>query len=209
MSSQVRASALRGQICVRTSGVEDFGPAAGQAAQPRRHQLLQDGRTGRLAVWAKRSISTAVQAFRCRRGKAACRSRVMPRYQSNSCRGCTPPTMCSSVQPASAASLAAGEDFGRRHRVGPRIVLVAAVGAQRAAIDADVGGIDVQIEVVVGRVAILAAADQIGQLAHGVQIGLGREQDTRRRPPRGAGRTATFAEICIEHRDCDIVCQGV
>ena len=63
--------------------VEDFGPAAGHAPSPAAINSSRIDRTGRLVIWAKWSISTAVHAFRCRRGKAACKSRVMPRYQSN------------------------------------------------------------------------------------------------------------------------------
>ena len=115
MSSQVWASALRGQISRADLRVEDFGPAAGQAAQAGRHQLFEDrpAPAARL-IWAKWSISTAVQAFRCRRGKAACRSRIMPRYQSNVFARMH---AADDVQFGAAGVgrlLAAGEDLGRR-----------------------------------------------------------------------------------------------
>ncbi len=83
MSSQVRASALRGQICVRTWESKISAPPPGMLPSPAAISSSRIDRTGRFVIWAKWSISTAVQAFRCRRGKAACRSRVMPRYQSN------------------------------------------------------------------------------------------------------------------------------
>ena len=71
------------------------------------------------------------------------------------------------------------EQLVASHHVTPGIpaLVFATVGAQRAAEDANVGRIDVQIEVVVGDVAILAAANRVGQLAHGVQIDLGREKE--------------------------------
>ena len=79
---------------------------------------------------AKWSISMAVHAFRCRRGNAACRSRVIPRYQSN---GLPRMHAADDVQLGAAGVgrlLGRRQQLGLAHRVGPRIVLVAAVGAQ-------------------------------------------------------------------------------
>ena len=75
----------------------------------------------------------------------------MPRYQSNVFCGCTPLTMCNSVQPASAASLARANDFRLGHRIRLRIVLVATIRAQGAAKDADVRRVEMEVAIVIGR----------------------------------------------------------
>ena len=136
-------------------GVEDLGPAAGQAAQAGLDQLLQDRRHGPPGRSANQAISTAVHAFRCSRGKAACRSRVMPTYQANPSsdarrRRCA--ARCSRRRPPPGRGRGSRPGSSRRPAASPG---VAAVGAQRAAIDADVGGIQVGVDVVIGRVAVL------------------------------------------------------
>ena len=73
--------------------------------------------------------------------------------------------MCISVQPLSTASLAAGEDLLVAHHVALRVAQVGAERAEHAAIDADVGRVEVRVDVVVGEVAVLPLADQVGQLA--------------------------------------------
>ena len=61
---------------------------------------------------------------------------------------------------------AAGEDLLVAHHVALRVAQVGAERAERAAIDADVGRVEVRVDVVVGDVAVLALADEVGQLAH-------------------------------------------
>src|SRR5262249_28268889 len=50
-------------------------------------------------------------------------------------------------------------------QVGPK-------GAERAAVNADVGGVQVRVDVVVGEVAVLPLAHPVGQLAEREQVGL-------------------------------------
>ncbi len=60
---------------------------------------------------------------------------------------------------------AAGEDLLVAHHVALRVAQVGAERAEHAAIDADVRGVEVRVDVVVGEVAVLALADEVGQLA--------------------------------------------
>ncbi len=66
----------------------------------------------------------------------------MPRYQSN---GLVRMHAADDVQFGAAGRgrlVGPGENLIVAHHVGPRVVCVAAVGAQRAAVDADVGRVD-------------------------------------------------------------------
>ena len=60
----------------------------------------------------------------------------------------------------------AGEDLLVVHPVALRVAEVGAERAERAAIDADVGRVEVRVDVVVGRVSVFPLADEVGQLAH-------------------------------------------
>ena len=57
-----------------------------------------------------------------------------------------------------------------RHGVGVRFALLAAEGAKPAAGDTDVGGIDVPVDVEVGKVAVHPLADQVSHPADGEDI---------------------------------------
>ena len=63
-------------------GMEDLGAAAGQAAEARVLELGQRSRVVRPVSRANQSHSTAVYAFRCRRGWAWWMMRMMFRYHS-------------------------------------------------------------------------------------------------------------------------------
>ena len=62
------------------------------------------------------------------------------------------------------------ESFIERHGVGAGSVLLAAEGAQAAGRDANVGGIDVSVDVEIRLVAVHALANVIGHPAHGENI---------------------------------------
>src|SRR2546430_1456627 len=54
---------------------------------------------------------------------------------------------------------------------------VGAEGAEGAAVDADVGGVEVSVDVVVSEVTVLALADEVGQFAEAEQVGVLVEED--------------------------------
>src|SRR5262245_52478020 len=57
------------------------------------------------------------------------------------------------------------------HDVALRAFQVRSEGAERAAVDAHVDWVEVRIDVVVSEAAVLALADEIGQLAESEQLG--------------------------------------
>ena len=61
--------------------------------------------------------------------------------------------------------LPAGEDLLVAHHVALGVAQVGAERAERAAVDADVRRVEVRVDVVVGGVAVLPLADEVGQLA--------------------------------------------
>ena len=168
-------------------GIEDFGPAAGHAAQAGRDQVFQDRPDRPLRDLGEMVDLHGGPRLQVQAGKGRVQvadhaqipvERLLRMHAADD------------VQFGAAGLgrlLGPGENLGLAHRVRPRIVLVAAVGAQGAAVDADVGRVEVQVEIVVGRVAVLAAADHVGQFAHGVQIDLRREQKL------AVGRREAFA----------------
>ena len=66
--------------------------------------------------------------------------------------------------------LAAGQDLLVAHHVATSLAQVGAEGTERAAVDANVGGIEVGVDVVEAAVAVLALADEVGQLTEFVQV---------------------------------------
>ena len=62
-------------------------------------------------------------------------------------------------------------DFFERHGVRLGIALLLAEGAQLATGDADIGGIDVAVDVEISLIAVEALADLVGQPADAQQIG--------------------------------------
>lgn len=68
--------------------------------------------------------------------------------------------------------LAASDDLGVVHRIAFGLAKVAAKGAERAAVDADVRGVEVGVDVVVGVVAVLPLTDKVGQSADFVKRGV-------------------------------------
>ena len=66
--------------------------------------------------------------------------------------------------------LPAGEDLLRLHHVAAGVAEIGPEGAKRAAVDADVRGIEVGIDVVVAGVAVLPLADEVGKLTELVEI---------------------------------------
>ncbi len=59
--------------------------------------------------------------------------------------------------------LAAGENLLIAHQIPFRVAEVRAKCAKRASVDADIGGIEMRVDVVISDVAVFAVADQIGQ----------------------------------------------
>ena len=111
------------------------------------------------------SISTGVQAFRCSSGYASCRMRITLTYQSY---------FALMVQSADDVHLRAavldrlgpaGEDLLVAHDVALGIAQIGAKRAEHAAVHAHVRRIEVRVDVVVGGVAVLALANEVGQLA--------------------------------------------
>ncbi len=198
-ASQVLASALAGQICRRTSGSKISAPPPGRLPRPaamsssntagdRSSGLLGepgdlDRREGLQVQPRKRLVQAAdhahVPAQRPRRMRAA-----------------------DHVQLGAAGVgrlLAAGQHFLLVEHVSVRVADVAAVGAQRAAIDADVRRVDVGVDVVIDRVAVAAAAGEVGQLADRMEIDLGREEQLpvgRRQPPARFDLGADLIQGC-------------
>ena len=74
--------------------------------------------------------------------------------------------MCISVRAAVDRFAPAGEDLLVAHQVALGAAQVGAERAEHAAVDADVRRVQMRVDVVVGAVAVLPLADQVGQLAH-------------------------------------------
>ena len=87
---------------------------------------------------------------------------------------------------------AAGEDLLVVHQVTLRVAQVGAEGAEHAAVDADVRGVEVRVDVVVGGVAVLALADEVGELADFGQRGFGATRARGRPRARAARRLRLF-----------------
>ena len=77
--------------------------------------------------------------------------------------------MCISVQPVVDRLSAARQDLLVDHHVPFGVAQIGAKGAEATAIDADVGGVQVRVDIVVADVAVLPLADQIRQLADFLQ----------------------------------------
>jgi len=65
---------------------------------------------------------------------------------------------------------AAGQDLLVAHHVAPLVAQVGPEGAERAAIDAHVRGIQVRVDIVVADVAVLPLADEVGKFAEFVEV---------------------------------------
>ena len=91
-----------------------------------------------------------VNAFRCTCGKRCFRPRSISQYQSSVSSGCSPPTMWNSVTASLQPSPARLPDLLQRHRVRLGIFGLLAESAQPATGDANVGRIDVAVDVEVG-----------------------------------------------------------
>ena len=122
-------------------------------------------RIGFFVSRANQSISTGVHALRCSSGKL-----LVQRADH----AAVPLVLRLVVQPADDVHLGAavvdrllpaGEDLLVVHQVALGVAQVGAKRTERAAIHAHVRGVEVRVDVVVGRVAVLPLADQIGQLA--------------------------------------------
>ena len=127
-----------------------------------------------LASRQNQSISTGVQALRCRLGVGLVQHADDVEV---------PVVLPLVVQAADDVHLGAaglrrlgptGEDLLVAHHVALRVPQVGAERAERAAVDADVRRVEVRVDVVVGRVAVLPLADEVRQLAHFRQRHLGR-----------------------------------
>ena len=154
--------------------MKNLGAAAGQAAQAGVDHSLED-RADRPAghAAANQSISTGGPGLQ-----------VQPRIGlvQNADQVQIPVVRHLMMQPADDVHfggaavdrfLPAGQDLLVAHQVALRVVQVGAKRAKHAAIDADVRGVQMRVDVVVGAIAVLALADQVGQLAHVVQRHVG------------------------------------
>jgi hypothetical protein len=66
--------------------------------------------------------------------------------------------------------LAAGEDLLVAHHVAAGLAEIGPEGAERAAVDADIRGIEVGVDVVPAEVAVLPLPDEVGQFAQFMEI---------------------------------------
>ena len=91
---------------------------------------------------------------------------------------------------------AASENLFVGHHVPFRVAQIGPKRAEYAAVDTDIGRVQVRVDVVVGRVAVLLLADQVGQLPDLAQrrLGIGEEQTVVEREP-SAGLDL-FADGC-------------
>ncbi len=80
--------------------------------------------------------------------------------------------MCSSVAPRADGLGRALQDLLVGHDVAFRALQVGPERAEGAAVDADVGRVEMRVDVVIGDVAVLALADEVGQFAEREQVGL-------------------------------------
>ena len=65
---------------------------------------------------------------------------------------------------------APGKDLLRLHHVATGVAEIGPEGTKRAAVDADVRGVEVGVDVVVAGVAVLPLADKVGKLTELVEI---------------------------------------
>ena len=195
-SSQVSASALPGQICRADRGAKISAPPPGRLPRPAAMSSSSTAATGRPASCGEPGDLDGRERLQVQPRKGLVQAADDAHVPAERLRRMAPPTMCNSVQPASAASWPRASNSLLVEHIGRRVAGVATVGAQRAAIDADVGGVQMGVDVVIDRVAVAALADQIGQLAHGVQIDRGGEEQFARRRPTAAGRLRPCRGSC-------------
>ena len=102
--------------------------------------------------------------------------------------------MCSSVAPRSCACRARVHDLVVGHHVGAFFVEVGPERAEIALVDADVGRIDVRVDVVVAEIAVVPLAHQVGQ---STERRTGRWLASSARPSSNVKRTParTFSSI--------------
>ena len=81
------------------------------------------------------------------------------------------------MAPRRSASAARSQNLLVAHDVALGAFQVGPEGAEGAAIDADIGRVEMRVDVVIGEVAVLALAHQVGQLAECEQIGVLVEED--------------------------------
>ncbi len=154
-------------------GMKDFGPAPRQAAQPGGDHLFQD-RADRAAGHPREPIDfDRGPGFEVQPGIRL----VQDAHQVH-----VPLIFHLVMQAADDVHLGgaaidrllpASQDLLVGHQIALGAAQVAAEGAEHAAIDADVGRIEVRVDVVVGEVAVLPLADQVGQFAHLAQRHVG------------------------------------
>ncbi len=96
--------------------------------------------------------------------------------------------MCISVQPLSTASRPASENLLVAHQVAFVATQIGPKRTEHAAINADVGRVQVRVDVVVRGVAVDPLAHQVGQFADFVPIGVSGDTDTGRRRTSAARR---------------------
>ena len=151
-------------------GMEDLGAAAGQAAQAGVDHLLEDRRGPTCLVRSSNQlISTAGPGLE-----------VQPRIGlvQDADDVHVPVVLHLVVQAADDVHLGAAvvdrflpasQDLLVAHHVALGVAQVGAERAERAAIDADVGRVQVRVDVVVREVAVLPLADDVGELADFVE----------------------------------------
>ncbi|MEY3457176.1 MAG: hypothetical protein RL215_333, partial [Planctomycetota bacterium] len=79
--------------------------------------------------------------------------------------------------------------------VGFVVAEIGAEGAEAAAVDADVGGVQVDVGVVVGVVAVLAFADEVGELSECLEVGVFIEEEAVFEVESLAGQDAVDDEL--------------
>ena len=160
------------------AGMENFRAAAGTGIHARFLHLEQRFVDGKLSDAREIVHLDHREGFQVhvRDGAASGRESVRGKNR-NGRSGCRPPTMWNSVAPSRTPCAARSYISSSVKVYAPGESGIAAKGAKLAVRDADVGGIDVAIDVVIGDVAVALFADVVGQPADGKQIGRLVERD--------------------------------
>ena len=170
VSSHSSPSILWSQMMERTRAAKISAPPPGMESTPASRSLMSVSSMVSFARRARKAISTMVKALMCTLGNRSLRPRIRSRKNSKRQIGMQ---AADDVKLRDRFGVAGGRRLPclfERHGVAGRVALLAAEGAQLAGRHADVGGVDVAIDVEVGHVAVHPLAHVVRQPAHGQHI---------------------------------------
>ena len=177
VSSHSSPSILWSQMMERTRGGEDFRAAAGHGIDARFAQLEESFFNGELGAAGEKGDLDHGEGLDVDLGKALLEAADQVEEELEGQIGVQ---AADDVELGDGFGVAGGRglpSFFEGHGVAGGIALFAAEGAELAGRHADVGGVDVAIDVEVGHVAVHPLAHVVGQPAHGQHVGRAIERE--------------------------------